>query len=114
MSALWTPDEIASATGGRAHGDFAVRGVSFDSREVGRGELFVAMPGETTDGHRFVDAAFARGAAGAVVSQPIDHPHVLVQDVAAALDAMARTARGRGEARIVGVTGSVGKTGTKE
>jgi len=114
MSALWTSTEIAGATGGSANGDFAVRGVSFDSREVGRGELFVAMPGETTDGHRFVDAAFARGAAGAVVSQPVDHPHVLVSDVAAALDAMARRARARGEARIVGVTGSVGKTGTKE
>ena len=114
MSALWTSTEIAAATGGRANGDFAVRGVSFDSREVGRGELFVAMPGEATDGHKFVEDAFARGAAGALVSRPIERPHILVGDVAVALDALARAARGRGDARIVGVTGSVGKTGTKE
>jgi UDP-N-acetylmuramoyl-tripeptide--D-alanyl-D-alanine ligase len=114
MTVLWTSAEIAAATGGAAHGDFAVRGVSFDSREVGRGELFVAMPGETTDGHRFVAAAFARGAAGALVSQPVDGPHIRVLDTAAGLSALAREARRRCDARIVGVTGSVGKTGTKE
>lgn len=114
MTALWTSAEVAAATGGTARGDFAVRGVSFDSREVGRGELFVAMPGETTDGHRFVEAAFARGAAGVLVSRPVDGPHVLVPDTAAGLEALARAARERTAARIVGVTGSVGKTGTKE
>ncbi|WP_156677871.1 UDP-N-acetylmuramoyl-tripeptide--D-alanyl-D-alanine ligase [Sphingomonas profundi] len=111
---LWTAAAIAAATGGVAHGDFAVDGVAFDSREVGPGDLFVALKGEATDGHRFVDKAFAQGAGGAIVSEAVAHPHVLVADTAAALDALAQAARARTAARIVGVTGSVGKTGTKE
>src|SRR5205085_6134065 len=81
MSALWTSDEIAAATGGVASVPFEVTGVTFDSREVGPGDLFVAMPGTVYDGHSFVDAAFAAGAAGAVTSQPVNGPHVLVEDV---------------------------------
>jgi len=111
---LWTSADIAAATGGAASEPFVAGGVAFDSREVGSGELFIAMPGEVTDGHRFVDAAFARGAAGAIVSTPVPHPHVLVADAAAALDALGIAARARTMAKIVGVTGSVGKTGTKE
>ena len=111
---LWTSTEIAGATGGTASADFAVGGVAFDSREAGTGDLFVAMTGAETDGHRFLDQAFSQGAAGAIVSAPTDHPHVLVADTAAALDALARAARARTGARIVGVTGSVGKTSAKE
>jgi UDP-N-acetylmuramoyl-tripeptide--D-alanyl-D-alanine ligase len=111
---LWTSTAIATATSGTASADFAVNGVVFDSREVGTGDLFVAMPGETTDGHRFVDGAFAKGAAGAIVSQPVDHPHILVADTAAALNALGVASRGRTTARVAGITGSVGKTGTKE
>lgn len=114
MSALWTSDAIAQAVGGEASASFAVDGVAFDSREIGKGDLFIAMPGDVTDGHRFVDGAFARGAAGAVVSQPVAFPHILVADTAAALNALGIAARGRTSARIAGVTGSVGKTGTKE
>jgi UDP-N-acetylmuramoyl-tripeptide--D-alanyl-D-alanine ligase len=114
VTPLWTSDEIAAATGGTASATFEVTGVTFDSREVGPGDLFVAMPGTVHDGHKFVDAAFAAGAAGAVVSQPVDGPHILVGDVAAALEAMARAARDRTQATIIGVTGSVGKTSTKE
>ena len=114
MSVLWTADAIAAATGGTASGDFAAYGVAFDSREVGRGDLFVALKGESSDGHRFVRQAFAQGAAGAIVSEPVDGPHVLVPGTTAALDALARAARGRTGARVIGVTGSVGKTGTKE
>ncbi|HEX8622628.1 MAG TPA: UDP-N-acetylmuramoyl-tripeptide--D-alanyl-D-alanine ligase [Allosphingosinicella sp.] len=114
MSALWTSHEIAAAVGGAAHGDFEANGVTFDSREVEPGFLFVAMKGEATDGHRFVDQAFAAGAAGAIVSEEIVHPHVHVLDTAAALDDLARAARARTAARICGVTGSAGKTGTKE
>ena len=116
---LWTSTDIAGATGGTASADFAVSGIAFDSREVGAGDLFIAMSGENDDGHRFVDNAFARGAAGAIVSQPVAHPHVLVADAAAALNALGVASRarldssGRG-ARVTGVTGSVGKTGTKE
>ncbi|MCX5511513.1 Mur ligase domain-containing protein, partial [Pseudomonas sp. BJa3] len=72
MSDLWTSAEIADATGGAVSAPFAVSGVAFDSREVGAGDLFVAMKGETTDGHKFVDKAFAQGAAGAIVSEPVD------------------------------------------
>ena len=111
---LWTSAEIAAATGGTASGDFTVTGVAFDSREIGAGDLFVAMPGEVTDGHHFVDGAFSRGAAGAIVSQPVAHPHIRVADTAAALSALGVASRGRVKARVAGVTGSVGKTGTKE
>lgn len=114
MSRLWTSAEIAAATHGQASGDFAVGGVAFDSREIGPGDLFIAMKGDVTDGHRFVDGAFAQGAAGAIVSTPVAHPHVLVPDTMAALNALGVAARGRTQARIAGVTGSVGKTGTKE
>ena len=111
---LWSAHDVAAATGGTMHGDFAASGVTFDSREVGPGDLFVALTGENTDGHRFVDGAFANGAAGAIVSRAVEGPHVLVEDTTAALDALGRAARGRTAATIVGVTGSVGKTGTKE
>ena len=114
MSALWTSEEIAAATGGTASASFEVTGVTFDSREVQPGDLFVAMPGTVYDGHKFVDAAFAAGAAGAIVSQPVDGPHVLVEDTAAALEALGRASRERSGATIIGVTGSVGKTSTKE
>ena len=67
MSALWTSAEIETATGGVVSGPFAATGVAFDSREVGPGDLFIALKGETTDGHRFVDGAFEQGAAGAIV-----------------------------------------------
>ena len=114
MSVLWTSDEIAAATGGEASARFEVTGVTFDSREVQPGDLFVAMPGTVHDGHRFVEGAFAAGAAGAIVSQPVDGPHVLVDDTFAALQALGRASRERSKATIFGVTGSVGKTSTKE
>jgi UDP-N-acetylmuramoyl-tripeptide--D-alanyl-D-alanine ligase len=114
MDSLWTSNEIAAATGGEASGNFKAGGIAFDSREVGRGDLFVALAGEATDGHRFLDQAFAQGAAGAIVSAPTDHPHVQVPDTFAALEDLARAARARTSARVIGVTGSVGKTSTKE
>src|SRR5690349_10925856 len=72
------------------------------------------MPGTVYDGHRFVAGAFEAGATGAIVSQPVDGPHVLVEDTAKALEALGIAARERCNGRIVGVTGSVGKTSTKE
>jgi UDP-N-acetylmuramoyl-tripeptide--D-alanyl-D-alanine ligase len=111
---LWTSADIATATNGAASAAFDVSGVTFDSREVGPGDLFVALTGETTDGHKFLDQAFDRGAAGAIVSQDSPHPNVRVSDTFAALEALARASRARTSARIVGVTGSAGKTGTKE
>ena len=114
MSVLWISDEIVRATGGTAHGAFEVTGVTFDSREVGPGDLFIAMPGSVHDGHEFVPQAIAAGAAGLIVSRPIDAPHVLVEDTAKALQDLGRAARERSRATVIGVTGSVGKTSTKE
>jgi UDP-N-acetylmuramoyl-tripeptide--D-alanyl-D-alanine ligase len=111
---LWTSDEIVQATGGTASEPFETSGVTFDSREVGPGDLFLALKGESTDGHRFLDQAFAQGAAGALVSQATTQPHVFVGDTTAALDALGIAARGRMAGKVIGVTGSVGKTGTKE
>ncbi len=114
MTPLWTSADIAAATGGTASADFAVSGMAFDSREVGQGDLFIALKGELTDGHRFLDGAFAQGAGGAIVSTPVSHPHVLVTDTTDALNALGIAARARTKAVVAGVTGSVGKTSTKE
>jgi len=114
MSVLWTSDEIAVATGGSASERFEVSGVTFDSREVAPGDLFVAMPGTVHDGHKFVEGAFESGAAGVIVSTPVKGPHILVGDTFAALEALGRASRERSRATIFGVTGSVGKTSTKE
>ena len=114
MTILWTSEAIAKATSGKASADFSVNGVAFDSREIGPGDLFVALKGEHSDGHLHVEQAFASGATGAIVSEPVDGPHVLVSDTVKALDALAIASRTRTSAKIIGVTGSVGKTGTKE
>jgi UDP-N-acetylmuramoyl-tripeptide--D-alanyl-D-alanine ligase len=113
-SPLWTSSEIEAATGGVATTPFEVTGITFDSREVGPGDLFVAMPGTVADGHQFVAAAFKAGASAALVSKPVDGPHVLVPDVAQALDQLAIASRARMSGTVIGVTGSVGKTSTKE
>ncbi|MDB5678348.1 UDP-N-acetylmuramoyl-tripeptide--D-alanyl-D-alanine ligase [Sphingomonas bacterium] len=110
----WTSAAIADATGGAASAAFDVSGVTFDSREVGPGDLFVALTGESTDGHKFLDQAFERGAAGALVSKKTAHPNVRVADTFAGLEALAEASRARTSAKIIGVTGSAGKTGTKE
>lgn len=114
MSPLWTSAEIAAATDGVANAHFECTGVAFDSREIGPGDLFLAMKGEQADGHRFVAQAFASGAVGAVVSAPVDGPHILVPDTMRALERLGISARQRVDARVIGVTGSAGKTGTKE
>src|SRR3954447_24956042 len=102
VSALWTSYEIAAATGGTASAPFEVTGVTFDSREVGPGDLFIAMPGTVCDGHEFVEAAFAAGASGAIVSRPVNGPHVLVDDTFAALQSLGRASRERSRATIFG------------
>lgn len=114
MSSLWTAAEIAEATGGSVSGDFQVDGVAFDSREVGPRDLFVALKGEATDGHRFLSQAYAQGATGALVSEEADGPHVKVADSFIALEQLARAARARTTANVIGITGSVGKTSAKE
>jgi UDP-N-acetylmuramoyl-tripeptide--D-alanyl-D-alanine ligase len=114
MTSLWTAFDIAAAVDGEVHGAFDANGVAFDSREVGPGDLFIALKGEATDGHRFLDRAFAAGAAGAIVSDACPGPHVRVEDTADALIALGIAGRKRMRGKVIGVTGSVGKTGTKE
>jgi UDP-N-acetylmuramoyl-tripeptide--D-alanyl-D-alanine ligase len=119
MSPLWTAADAALATGGISTGDWTASGVSIDTRSVNPGDLFVALRGPNHDGHDFVAAAFERGAAAAMVDHDIDDrspsPRLLrVGDTLAALTALGAFARRRSQARVVAVTGSVGKTGTKE
>ena len=116
---LWTSAEAAAATNGRADRPWRASGVSIDSRTAQPGDLFVAIKGANFDGHDFVADALARGAAAAIVSRapagrPDDKPLLKVKDTLAALAALARAARARSSARVIAVTGSVGKTGTKE
>jgi UDP-N-acetylmuramoyl-tripeptide--D-alanyl-D-alanine ligase len=116
---LWTSEEAAAATGGQPHGRWRAGGVSIDSRTVARGDLFVALAGPRFDGHDFVADALAKGAAAAVVSRvpagvAPEAPLLRVGEPLEALIALGRAARARSRARIVGVTGSVGKTGIKE
>ena len=107
---LWTSDEIVQATAGTLHGTpFEAGGVSFDSREIGPGDLFVALAG-VRDGHEFASAAFDRGAAGALASTEVGGPHVHVADTLVGLERLASTARDRSDALRGAVTGSVGKT----
>ncbi|HEV8013927.1 MAG TPA: UDP-N-acetylmuramoylalanyl-D-glutamyl-2,6-diaminopimelate--D-alanyl-D-alanine ligase [Stellaceae bacterium] len=119
MTALWTAQDAAAATGGTTAGAWQASGVSIDSRTVAAADLFVALSGPKFDGHDFVAAAFARGAAAAVVAkQPPklgpDPRLLLVGDTQAALETLGRAGRARAQGRIVAITGSVGKTGTKE
>ena len=118
MSALWTSDEVKAAlTGASIGAPFEATGVTFDSRAVGPGDLFFALSGETTDGHAFVADALARGAAAAVVSRDVEGARgtlVRVPDTMKALVELGRAARRRSGARIASVTGSVGKTSTKD
>lgn len=120
-AALWTAAEAAEATGGRATGAWRAGGVSIDSRSAAPGDLFAAIAGPNADGHDYAGAALAGGAAAAMVHhRPADLPDgaplLEVADTLTALAALGARARARAEAgaRIAAVTGSAGKTGTKE
>jgi UDP-N-acetylmuramyl-tripeptide synthetase/UDP-N-acetylmuramoyl-tripeptide--D-alanyl-D-alanine ligase len=116
---LWSADEAAQATGGRSTRDWSAVGVSIDSRSVKPKELFVALKGPNFDGHDYVGAALRAGAAAALVHRvpeglPADAPLLVVDDTMAGLEALGQAARRRSQATFLAVTGSVGKTGTKE
>ncbi len=115
---LWSAQEAAEATGGRNSANWRATGVSIDTRSLRPGDLFVALKGPSFDGHDFIAKAFAAGAAAAMVHRPLEGraggPVLTVDDTLAALWRLGAAARARSQARFVGVTGSVGKTGTKE
>ncbi|MCR9175505.1 MAG: UDP-N-acetylmuramoyl-tripeptide--D-alanyl-D-alanine ligase [Alphaproteobacteria bacterium] len=117
---LWTRDQAVAATGGIAYGgDWRASGLTIDSRKVLHGDIFVALPGERADGHDYVKGALENGGAAALVSRrpealATDAPLIEVPDVLAGLVGLATAARARSSARIAAVTGSVGKTGSKE
>ena len=111
---LWDAIALARAAKGTANADFHVSGVEIDSRDVVPGDLFFALKGESTDGHNYIAMALKKGAAAVVVDRDEDSAHLRVNDTTAALERLAAAARARTGARIIGVTGSVGKTGVKE
>ncbi len=115
---LWTAAEASAATGGRAQGNWVADGVSIDTRTLQPGDLFVALKA-ARDGHEFVKQALDKGAAAALVSHvpegvAADAPLLIADDVQTALESLGRAGRARTKARVVAVTGSVGKTSTKE
>jgi len=122
MTALWNVEAMAQAMHAERAGPLpaAITGISIDSRSIGAGEAFFAIAGDHRDGHDFVATALAAGAGLAVVAAdkraavPAAAPVLVVPDVLAALYDLARAARARSPAKILGVTGSVGKTSTKE
>lgn len=118
MSVLWTSADAAAATGGQATRPWEAQGISIDTRTIAPGDLFVALK-DARDGHDFVAQAFEKGAAAALVTHrpegvADDAPLLIVPDVLEGLEALGIAARARTSARIVAVTGSVGKTSTKE
>ncbi|MEO9904083.1 MAG: Mur ligase domain-containing protein, partial [Nisaea sp.] len=119
-ASLWTSDELVKATRGNLHGPaFEIADLVIDSRKITAGCLFVALPGERVDGHDFVGAALEAGAAAALVSRIPEGLSsaaslLAVNDVLSGLTDIAVAARARASAKILAVTGSVGKTGTKD
>ena len=111
---MWRAEDLVAATGGTMAVPFAATGVSIDTRTLQPGDLFVALVGENGDGHDHVAAALAAGAAGALVHRPTPGATLLVDDTLTGLWALGSFARARFTGRMLAVTGSVGKTTTKE
>ncbi|MES0041007.1 UDP-N-acetylmuramoylalanyl-D-glutamyl-2,6-diaminopimelate--D-alanyl-D-alanine ligase [Mesorhizobium sp. M0091] len=123
MSVLWTSEALVDAMGGRPLGPMpeGISGISIDSRSLQPGDAFFAIKGEAMDGHDFATAAIKAGAGVLVVAEGklpslgrLTAPMIVVQDVLAALEKLGVAARARSSAKIIAVTGSAGKTTTKE
>ena len=117
---MFTTEEIAKVTGGRlVGGNCAVESVSTDTRSIGNGALFVAVKGESFDGNDFLEKAFQNGAAAVMTEREsldftAEKPVIFVRDTRAAQLALARYYRDKFDLKLCGVTGSVGKTSTKD
>ena len=116
---LWSSVDAAAATGGIVSGTWNATGISIDTRTLEKGDLFAALAGPNFDGRDFVAAAFEAGAAAALVAETgageVDgKPGLIVADTLDAMRSLAAAARSRTDAKIAAITGSVGKTGTKE
>ena len=118
MTILWTADELTRAIGVPVAAPITGAGVSIDTRTLRGGDLFIALMGENGDGHAYVEDALAKGAAGALVDREISGVDrsklLLAEDTLAALGRLGAFARARFGGRVIAVTGSVGKTTTKE
>ncbi|MCB1469639.1 MAG: UDP-N-acetylmuramoylalanyl-D-glutamyl-2, 6-diaminopimelate--D-alanyl-D-alanine ligase, partial [Rhizobiaceae bacterium] len=123
MTYLWTSEDLVAAMDGRPTGPLpeGVTGISIDSRTLQPGEAFFAIKGETMDGHDFATAAMKAGASVLVIAEGrlpavgrLSVPKIVVPDVLVALEKLGVAARARSRAKVVAVTGSVGKTTTKE
>lgn len=116
---LWTAHEVATATEGQTAGKWTASGVSIDSRTIEQGDLFIAIVGPHSDGHDYVGAALDKGAAAAIVHKTPDDvaetdPRlVYCNDTMTALEDLGQASRHRMAGKVIAVTGSVGKTGTK-
>ncbi|HSC17484.1 MAG TPA: UDP-N-acetylmuramoylalanyl-D-glutamyl-2,6-diaminopimelate--D-alanyl-D-alanine ligase [Rhizomicrobium sp.] len=117
MTPLWTSIEAEAATLGHASAPFTATGISIDTRTLKPGDLFVALKGDARDGHAFVGAALDAKASAALVSHALEEangPLLTVANTLRGLEDLGRAARARSHARILAVTGSAGKTTTKE
>jgi len=118
LDPLWSGQEIAQIFSLEIEESWQCRGISIDSRTTAAGDLFFALVGPNSDGHDYVKMAIAKGAVAAIVSKPVagldPKLTVMVDDVKLALDRLGQAARARVNIPIIAVTGSVGKTGTKE
>lgn len=115
---IWSAKEAADATGGKTQGVWNASGVSIDSRTVQKDDLFIAIKGDNGDGHEHAADAIRNGAAAIVVSRLIEgidaDRQLIVHDTFKAMQGLGVASRDRTAAKVIGVTGSVGKTGTKE
>lgn len=115
---LWTSSDAERATNGRSTQDWQAYGISIDTRSIQAGDIFIALKGDHSDGHLYVKNALEKGAAAAIVSEVPEGldssaPLLIVQDTLKAMEDLGQASRHRSAAKIIAVTGSVGKTGTK-
>lgn len=115
---IWSAKDAIQATNGNCDGNWNATGMSIDTRTIQSGDLYVALQGDAGDGHDYVAQAIENGAVAAVVTKEVNgidaEKLLIVDDTLKAMEDLGRAARKRSAAKIIGVTGSVGKTGTKE